>query len=210
MSLRAAWTWLAVLCLVGLIVLLNLDDLVAIAIALASLGLVAAYPFMKRITWWPQAWLGMVFSWAALVGWAAARHEAFFTAPFVEIMAPCWLYAGTIFWVIGYDTIYALQDIEDDALAGVKSTRARAGTACARRSRALSMESRVLVLGGGAVERAAAAARARRALPVAVHLARQVARLRADDGADALGLFRSNRLAGMLMFAGCLVVGSAP
>ena len=82
--------------------------------ALASLVLVAAYPFMKRITWWPQAWLGLVFSWAALVGWPAVTGE-------IERPALL-LHAGAVFWVIGYDTVYALQDMEDDALVGVKSS----------------------------------------------------------------------------------------
>jgi len=112
-SLRAAWAWLLALCLVGLVVLLQLRPAAQI-VALASLAPVAAYPFMKRITWWPQAWLGLVFSWAALVGWAAVKGS---------LGAPgLLLYAGSIFWVIGYDTIYALQDREDDALVGVKSS----------------------------------------------------------------------------------------
>src|ERR1700761_5229203 len=112
-SLRAAWGWLVALCLVGLLVLLQLNIHAAV-VALASLAPVAAYPFMKRITWWPQAWLGIVFSWAALVGWPAV------TGGFAEPL--WWLYGGAILWVIGYDTIYALQDIEDDVLAGVKSS----------------------------------------------------------------------------------------
>ena len=79
----------------------------------ASLVLVAIYPFMKRITWWPQAFLGLAFSWGALVGWSARPAAC---------LPPLLLYLGTILWVIGYDTIYALQDVEDDALIGVKST----------------------------------------------------------------------------------------
>ena len=95
-SLKAAWAWLVTLCMVGLIVLLQLRWQAQL-VALASLALVAAYPFMKRITWWPQAWLGLVFTWAALVGW-------------VEIsggmsLAGLLLYGGAFFWVIGYDTI---------------------------------------------------------------------------------------------------------
>ncbi len=111
--LKLAWAFLVGLCLVGLAVLLQLDR-TAQAIALASLAPVACYPFMKRITWWPQAWLGIVFSWAGLVGWPAVTGSI---AP-----AMLYLYAGSIFWVIGYDTIYALQDVEDDALAGVGSS----------------------------------------------------------------------------------------
>jgi 4-hydroxybenzoate polyprenyltransferase len=94
--LKAAWIWLGALCLIGLLVLLQLKPFAA-GVAMASLALVAAYPFMKRITWWPQAWLGLVFSWAALVGWAEAGD-----APWE---AGLLLYAGCVAWVIGYDTI---------------------------------------------------------------------------------------------------------
>src|SRR3569623_641611 len=118
-SARAAWLWLGALCLVGLVVLLQLRPLAA-GVAVASLALVAAYPFMKRITWWPQAWLGLVFSWGALVGWAEA--------PEVEWLPGLLLYAGSIFWEIGFDTIYALQEVEDDALVGARSSARRRGS----------------------------------------------------------------------------------
>lgn len=114
-TLKAAWAWLLAQCLVGLAVLLVLPRLAQI-VALIAIPLVALYPLMKRITWWPQAWLGIVFSWGALVGGAAVTHEA--GVP-LEAIA---LYAGCIAWTIGYDTIYALQDREDDALVGVRST----------------------------------------------------------------------------------------
>jgi 4-hydroxybenzoate polyprenyl transferase len=91
----------------------------AIGLGVASLALVAAYPFMKRITWWPQAWLGLTFNWGALLGYAAATHELSWPAVL--------LYASGFFWTLGYDTIYAIQDIEDDALAGVKSSTRRLG-----------------------------------------------------------------------------------
>ena len=206
-SLKAAWAWLAVLALVGLIVLLNLGDGIAMAIAVASLALVAAYPFMKRVTWWPQAWLGLVFSWGALVGWAAARHAAFTARPFAEVMAPSlWLYAGSVFWVIGYDTIYAVQDIEDDALAGVKSS-ARALGRGLRGGVALCYAFAV-ALWGVALWQVRPQPLVLAALaPVALHMARQVALLRRDDGARALALFRSNRGAGLLMLLACLIVG---
>ena len=112
-SLTAAWIWLGMLSLVGLVVLLQLRVDTAI-VAVASLALVAAYPFMKKITWWPQAWLGLVFSWAALVGW----NETWGWSAIPGLL----LYAGSICWVIGYDTIYALQDREDDALIGIRSS----------------------------------------------------------------------------------------
>ena len=114
-SLRAAWIWLIAQCLIGLIVLLTLPRLAQI-VALIAIPLVALYPLMKRITWWPQAWLGIVFSWGALVGGAAVSQQQ--GVP-LEAIA---LYAGCICWTIGYDTIYALQDREDDALVGVRST----------------------------------------------------------------------------------------
>jgi 4-hydroxybenzoate polyprenyltransferase len=112
-SVRAAWIWLVAQCAVGLAVLLTLPP-AAILWALASLPLVALYPFMKRITWWPQAWLGLCFSWGALVAGAAVDWRI---TPEIAL-----LFAGCVAWVIGYDTIYALQDIEDDALIGVRST----------------------------------------------------------------------------------------
>ena len=114
-TLSAAWVWLITQCLVGLAVLLILPRLAQIT-ALMSLPLVAVYPLMKRITWWPQAWLGIVFSWGALVGGAAAAGPIGLP---ISIFA---LYAGCISWTIAYDTIYALQDREDDALVGVRST----------------------------------------------------------------------------------------
>jgi 4-hydroxybenzoate polyprenyltransferase len=117
-SPKAAWAWLFALCGVGLVVLLQLRWQAQL-VALASLALVAAYPFMKRITWWPQAWLGLVFTWGALVGWTALRSDR------LDVLAA--LYAGSIFWCIGYDTIYALQDREDDALVGIRSSALRLG-----------------------------------------------------------------------------------
>ncbi len=114
------------MCLIGLAVLVQLP-LLAAGIALGSLAFVAAYPFMKRITWWPQAWLGIVFSWGLPVAWAAVAGR-------IDV-AMFLLYAASLFWVIGYDTIYALQDVEDDALIGVRSSARRlGGTSPKRRS----------------------------------------------------------------------------
>ncbi|MGE3302613.1 MAG: 4-hydroxybenzoate octaprenyltransferase [Hyphomonadaceae bacterium] len=112
-TLGAAWCWLIAQALAGAAVLAVLPP-PAILTALASLPLVAAYPFMKRITWWPQAWLGLCFSWGALVAGVAVEGRL---TPEIAV-----LFAGCIAWVIAYDTIYALQDIEDDALVGVRST----------------------------------------------------------------------------------------
>jgi len=111
-SRRAAVLWLLLLCCVGLAVLMQLHW-PARLVALAAVLPVLAYPFMKRITWWPQAWLGLVFSWGTLVGWVELDGGRY------HVLAA--LYAGSICWVIGYDTIYALQDREDDALVGIRS-----------------------------------------------------------------------------------------
>jgi 4-hydroxybenzoate polyprenyltransferase len=198
-STRAAWAWLVALCLIGLVVLLQLRWQ-AQAVALASLAPVAAYPLMKRITWWPQAWLGLVFSWGALVGWIEVRGD------YLPVLAA--LYAGTVCWVIGYDTIYALQDREDDALVGIRSSALRLG----RRVR-----------GGVALFYAAAIGLWALAFwwlrpdwlallalaPVATHLAWQVVTLAPDDGDNALARFRANRFAGLLMALACGVVGNA-
>jgi 4-hydroxybenzoate polyprenyltransferase len=181
-----------------LVVLIQLNSVAAVT-ALASLGAVAAYPFMKRITWWPQAWLGIVFSWAALVGWPAA------TGGFAPAL---WLlYAGSICWVIGYDTIYALQDIEDDALAGVKSS-ARALGAHARGGVAVLYALALLLWGGAFWQVRPQLLGLAGLVPMAAHLGWQVIALDRKDPADALAKFRSNRFAGLLMFLACLVIGA--
>jgi 4-hydroxybenzoate polyprenyltransferase len=198
-SKGAAWAWLIALCLVGLAVLLQLRWQAQL-VALASLAPVAAYPFMKRITWWPQVWLGLVFSWGALVGWVEVRGD--------HLASLAALYAGSICWVIGYDTIYALQDVEDDALVGIRSSARRLGqrvrtgvggfylAAVALWALAFWMlrQDWLALLG---------------LLPVALHLAWQVVTLRPGDGTLALSLFRSNRFAGLLMALACWVVGNA-
>ena len=196
-SLKAAWAWLLALCLVGLVVLVQLH-LIGALVALASLALVAAYPFMKRITWWPQAWLGLVFSWAALVGWAEA--------PDMPWLPGLLLYAGCIFWVIGYDTIYALQDVEDDALVGVRSSARRLGRHV--RGGVAGFYALALLLWGAAFWQLRPDVLALVALlPMASHLGWQVITLAPADGVNALRRFRSNRNAGLLMFAACFVVG---
>ena len=198
-SLRSAWLVLLLLCLIGLAVLLQLRPFARI-IALASLVLVTVYPFMKRITWWPQAWLGLVFAWAALVGWAAVANGIGATALL--------LYAGSIAWVIGYDTIYALQDREDDALVGVKSSALALGRHV--RVGIASFYVLALLFWGAAIWQVRPDPLGLLALlPAAVHLAWQALDLRLDEGADALTKFRSNRFAGLLVFLGCLVIGTS-
>ena len=198
-SRRAAWIWLFLLCAVGLMVLLQLRWQAQL-VALGSLGLVAAYPFMKRVTWWPQVWLGLVFTWGALVGWIEIRGDH------IEVLAA--LYGGAIFWCIGYDTIYALQDREDDALVGIRSSALRLG-GHVRTGVALFYSLAILLwalafwmLRGDWLALLALA-------PVAAHLGFQVAMLKPDDGANALARFRSNRSAGFIVALACWVVGNA-
>ena len=196
-SVRAACVLTLLLCLIGLFVLVQLEP-TAQYMALASIALVAAYPFMKRITWWPQAWLGLVFSWGALVGWPAVTGELGVPA--------LWLYAGSVAWVVGYDTLYAIQDVEDDALVGVRSSARRLGD---------QAPLGVGIFYGLAVLLWAIAVWSVRPdwvalltlLPAALHLLGQTLRADPRDGEGALKLFRSNRTAGLLVFAAMLVVG---
>ena len=196
-TVGSAWTLITVLCLIGLFVLVQLEPLAQL-IALISILPVAAYPFMKRISWWPQAWLGLVFSWGALVGWPAVTGT--FAAPVM------WLYAGTVAWVIGYDTIYAIQDVEDDALVGVKSSARRLGDQTAL---GVTIFYAVAVLLWGVAIWAvrpdwlALAA----LLPAVLHLSNQALRVDPRNGDGALALFRSNRTTGLLVFLAMLVVG---
>ncbi len=195
-SKRAAWAWLGVLSLVGLIVLLQLRWQAQL-VALASLAPVAAYPFMKRITWWPQAWLGLVFSWGALVGWTELRGDG--------LLVLAALYAGSILWVIGYDTIYALQDREDDALVGIRSSALRLGG---------KVRGGVAGFYAGALACWTLAFWLLRAdwvallalLPMVAHLGWQVVTLDPANGDNALTRFRANRTAGLLMALACWVV----
>ena len=197
-GMKAAWAWLLTLCFVGLVVLLQLRW-EAQVVALGSLALVAAYPFMKRITWWPQLWLGLVFSWGALVGWVAITGQA--------DAAMGWLYAGTICWVIGYDTIYAMQDREDDALVGIKSSALRLGgyiRSGVALFYALALTGWAMAIWSMRPEKQALVA----LVPVAIHLMLQLFSLK-HDGSNALGHFRSNRMAGLLAALAFLVVGAA-
>ena len=196
-SLKAAWALTVGLCLVGLAVLLQLDR-TAQLVAVASLALVAAYPFMKRITWWPQAWLGLVFSWGALVGWPAVTG----TLDLPAIL----LWLGTVAWVVGYDTLYAIQDMEDDALVGVKSSARRLGS---KAPLGVAIFYALALAGWGAAiwlvkpDWLALAALG----PAALHLGNQALRADPTDGEGALALFRSNRWCGLLVFLAMLVVG---
>ena len=199
-SKRAAWVWLVALCLIGLVVLLRLRW-EAQAVGLGSLALVAAYPFMKRITGWPQAWLGLVFTWGAPVGWVEVRG-------FDGLGVLALLYAGAWGWCVGYDTIYALQDREDDALVGVGSSalsfgrHVKAGVSGLYGLSALCWGAAVWIMRPEPLALLAL-------VPVVGHLAWQVITLRTEDGTSALARFRSNRFAGLLMALACWVVGNA-
>ena len=195
----AAWIWLVILSLVGLVVLIQLR-VEAQLVALASLIPVSAYPFMKRITWWPQAWLGIVFSWGALVGWVAVSGET--------SGAMVLLYAGSIAWVVGYDTIYALQDREDDALVGVRSSALRLGSQVKKGVGLFYGIALICWAGAFWLIRPQAQALAT-LVPVATHLGWQAITLRSDNDIDALAKFRANRFAGLLMALACLVVGAS-
>jgi 4-hydroxybenzoate polyprenyltransferase len=197
-SVRAAAAFLVLQALVGLAVLLQLDRF-AIAVGFASLAIVAVYPFMKRFTYWPQIGLGLAFSWGALMGWAAT---------FWRLDPPAYLlYAGAIAWVIGYDTIYAHQDREDDALIGVKSTAILFGARTKPMLAVCYALAVVLIalagwLAGGGVVLALGL------LAFAAHLVWQVARLDIDDPLNCLVVFKSNRDAGLILFA-ALVLDAA-
>ena len=190
-GVRQAWIFLAACSLASFCILLTLPPL-AIGLGMASLGLVGAYPFMKRITWWPQAWLGLTFNWGAVLAYAAATGG---------LRPPALLlYASGFFWTLGYDTIYAIQDLEDDALAGVKSSARRLGEAA---------PSAVGIFYAVSLALALAAAWAAGlhpsflgpALLVALHLAWQAGRVRTGDPPGALALFKSNTAAALLLFA---------
>jgi 4-hydroxybenzoate polyprenyltransferase len=196
-SVASAVGLMALLCLAGLVVLLQLKWVAAL-VALASLAPVAAYPFMKRITWWPQAWLGLVFSWGALVGWPAVRGS-------LDLPAIL-LWSGSIAWVIGYDTLYAIQDKEDDALVGVKSSARRLGEK-APLGVGVCYALAVLLWGAAIWQVRPDWVALLTLLPAALHLANQTLRADPNDGELALELFRSNRTCGLLVCLAMLVVG---
>jgi 4-hydroxybenzoate polyprenyltransferase len=194
-SVSQALVFLVLQALIGLAVLLQFNRF-AIMTGVASLVIVAVYPFMKRITWWPQVVLGLAFSWGALMGFAVTLGRIDLTALV--------LYAGSISWVIGYDTIYAHQDAEDDALIGIKSTARLFG---ARTHRALVVfYALAVVLIGAALALAGAGWPAWVGLiAFATHLVWQIRKLDISDPALCLRVFKSNRDAGLLLFAGLLV-----
>ncbi len=198
-SKRAAWIWLLALCGAGLMVLLQLRWQAQL-VALASLTLVAAYPFMKRLTKFPQAWLGMVFTWGAPVGWIALRGDR------LDVLAA--LYTGSVLWCVGYDTIYACQDREDDALVGIGSSALTLGRQI--KPAVAGFYAAALALWALAVWLLRPDWIALLALtPAALHLGWQALTLEPDDAENALARFRSNRTTGLLLAGACWVVGNA-
>jgi 4-hydroxybenzoate polyprenyltransferase len=224
-GVRQAWAFVVACALVSFALLLTLPP-TAVVLGVVSLGLVAAYPFMKRITWWPQAWLGLTFNWGALLGFSAATGAG---PQFWRGMAPyvletgngrilsraladsalAWpavlLYAAGVFWTLGYDTIYAIQDLEDDALAGVKSSARRLGAAAPPAILGFYLASLALLLATGA---AAGLGPGFYLVLIAygVQLCSQARRVDLDDPAKALKLFKSNAWAGLILVA-AIVVG---
>lgn len=194
-SVKQAFAFLAAQALIGLGVLLQFNGF-AILTGIASLAIVAVYPLLKRVTYWPQIGLGFAFSWGALMGWAAyfGRLDA----------AALVLYAGSISWVIGYDTIYAHQDREDDALIGIKSTALLFAERTKPILSAFYAAAVVLMAVAGWLANAGPAF-AVGLVAFAVHLAWQVRRLDIADPALCLRLFKSNRDAGLILFAALIV-----
>jgi len=220
-SVKQAWAFIVGCSLASLVILAMLPPLCWL-LGVLSLGLVAAYPFMKRITWWPQAWLGLTFNWGALMGFAAGSVGAL-TVPLgliwmlsngglgetnLMVVAPgdltiqaLLLYAGGVAWTLGYDTVYAIQDLEDDALAGVKSSARRLGDAAPRAVLIFYAFAAGLPAIAGALAGLGPLFYAGLALYAAHLLAWQATRVRVDDPVLALKIFRSNTWAGLILFA---------
>jgi 4-hydroxybenzoate polyprenyltransferase len=194
-SMRRASAFLALQLLIGLVILLQLSPL-AIVLGIASLALVVTYPFMKRVTYWPQAFLGLTFNWGALMGYAAAENRL--------DAAPLLLYGAGIAWTLVYDTIYAHQDKEDDALIGVRSTALKFGAATRRwlwpfaAAMLLLLAAMITAAGLGFFAWLALAG-------VAGHLAWQIAAVDFDDPADCLAKFRANRWLGWILLIGIIL-----
>ncbi len=194
-TVRAAIAYLLVQCLIGLAVLLQFNWH-TVFLGAASLLVVAIYPFMKRITDWPQLVLGFAFNWGALVGWSAVTGSL--------AAAPILLYFGGVAWTLAYDTIYALQDTEDDALIGVRSTALKFGTSspywiAGFFALAIALiDASFWLAGAGLIAHIGVAG-------AALHTAWQVSRLEISSSQRCLSLFRSNRTFGLIVLAGILL-----
>lgn len=190
-SVRAAFVFMALLCLAGLLVLVQFN-LFSIVLGMSSILIVCLYPFMKRFTYWPQLVLGLAFSWGALMGWAVVHGSL--------SAAPVFLYAGAVSWTIGYDTIYAHQDKEDDALLGLKSTALKFGERTKPWLALFYGVTFILVASAGWLAGAGPAFGLGMAA-IAAHMAWQISTLDITDANNCLTRFRSNRDLGAVVFA---------
>lgn len=196
-SPKAAFTFAVLLSLIGFLVLIQFNAF-TIGLGIASLGIIAVYPFMKRITYWPQIVLGLAMNWGALMGWAAVTGS--------HALAPVVLFAGAIAWTIGYDTIYAHQDREDDALLGLKSTALKFGARTKPWLWLFYSITALSFIGAGLL--AGLGVGFYLVIGFAIwHLFRQITRLDIDNGARCLALFRSNRDLGIIVFI-AIIAGS--
>ena len=194
-SMPRAFAFLALQLAIGLVILLQLSPL-AVALGVASLALIVTYPFMKRVTYWPQAFLGLTFNWGALMGYAAAKDRL--------DSAPLLLYAAGIAWTLVYDTIYAHQDKEDDALIGVRSTALKFGAAT--RTWLIPFAVAMIALLAAMIPAAGLGLFAWLALAgIAAHLAWQIATVDFDSPADCLAKFHSNRKLGWILLVGIIL-----
>ena len=189
-SVRQAWVFMVGLCLAGLLVLVQFNWF-TILLGASSLVLVALYPFAKRVTYWPQAVLGLTFNWGALVGWAAVRGDVGWPAVA--------LYAAGVLWTLGYDTIYAHQDKADDVLVGVKSTALKLGAATVLWLWVFYGGALALLAVAGALAGLSWVFYAALAI-VAGHFAWQIVRLDPNDARACLATFKSNQRTGLLIF----------
>jgi 4-hydroxybenzoate polyprenyltransferase len=194
-SRKRALVFLALQALIGLAILLQFNT-TTVWLGVGSLVLVAIYPFMKRITWWPQLFLGLAFSWGALVGWTSQTGSL--------SLPPLLLYLGCILWVIGYDTIYALQDIEDDALIGVKSTARLFGSRARELTAAFYVGGFVLWILAGLAAGASVWFAVASIVPAAI-LAWQIATLDVQAPGNTLRRFKANHWVGLALTASILV-----
>ena len=201
-SLLQAWCFVALLCAIGLAILVQLP-LTAILTGIAALPLVILYPLAKRVTWWPQAVLGLTFSWGVPLGWTA-------TTGGLPAAGEWWpsilIYAGSVAWVFGYDTIYAVQDMTDDRAVGVKSSALGLGRYL-RHGVAMAYLLAVILIGTGLWQLLGQGPWVAGGLAAALHLLWQVRQIDAGDPAGALRLFKSNRDAGLMLTAGLMTSG---
>ncbi len=196
-TLQQAWIFVAVQCFIGLLILLFLNPF-TVFLGVASLALVLVYPFMKRITYWPQVFLGLTFNWGILMGWSAVTGGLEWT--------PAFLYGAAVFWTIGYDTIYAHQDKEDDALIGVGSTALKFGENTKAWLCGFYGLTAVLLTVAGSLAGLGWGFYSILALGI-IHLAHQIVSLHTDQPRVCLKIFKSNRDFGLLMF-GAIVAGN--